>query len=192
MNWGGNAVLGLIFASCAVPAQAFFHRDCPDAAALDDGIVYTDPARVGAFDIMYRRLDGPLIGKVTIGSPFPGRQPVTYAGQFTYRSWSDGVLRQWEEPQTDLSPLLRFEPGTELPFETIRYGQRGDTVREWRTVGTYKVAAAPEFQLGTCAYDAVDIQRDGTLFMPDGSTKPDRERFTYVPELMLRIEGTFI
>lgn len=183
-------VWAVLLVFIAGPALAFFHRACPTADDLNGGIIYTDPARVGAFDVAYRRLQGPLIGRVTRGSPFPGRQTITYAGLFVYRSWAEGVLRQWEEPQMDMSGILTFAPGTAHDFDFIRYGLRGGEVHAWRTVGTYTFAAAPDFALGRCSYRAIEVVRTGTLTMPDGSAKPDSQRFTYLPDLMLRVAGT--
>lgn len=162
---------------------------CPDTADLDDGIVFTDPARQGELDQRYRRLEGPYLGINYINGILPDGTTVSYSGLFTYKHWRNGEVIQYEEPQTDLTELLKFEVGSTHIYEAVRYNPQSPD-RRWHLSTEYRIEAAEDFSIGRCSYTAVQISREGTLTLPDGKIKTDRENYTFVPELLLRVSGT--
>ena len=183
-------LFSLICASQA-SAQVSALQGCPTAADLKDGIVFETPAKRLSLIKRYRQLEGPYVGTNYVNGIFPDGMTVLYAGLFTYKYWDEntGDIVQSEEPQTDLSQLLLFEPGTRHAFESIRYNPRRPE-RKWRIEAEYLIEDAGQFEIGACAYAAVRITREGTLTLPDGSVKPDRESFVFIPELLLPVSGS--
>lgn len=176
---------------CANPAKSQIANllGCPVTADLNDGIVFTDPARQGELDQRYRRLEGPYIGVNYVNGIFPDGTTVSYSGLFTYKHWRKGEVIQYEEPQTDLTELLEFKAGSTHSFESIRYNPQTPD-RKWHISAEYRIETAEDFSIGRCSYTAVQISREGTLTLPDGKTKRDRERYIFVPELLLKVSGT--
>lgn len=177
--------------SCANPTYSQITNllGCPVAADLNDGIVFTDPARQGELDQRYRRLEGPYIGVNYVNGIFPDGTTISYSGLFTYKHWRNGEVVQYEEPQTDLTELLKFKAGSTHAFESFRYNPQTPD-RKWHITAEYRIETAEEFSIGRCSYAAVQISREGTLTLPDGKTKRDRERYIFVPELLLKVSGT--
>lgn len=180
----------LLFATTAI-GQSLFFGSCPTNDDLENGIVVTDPARVGDLSFRYRKLDGPYFGKNYVNGIFADGMSISYAGLFIYKHWKDGKIIQYEELQVDLTNLLRFEIGTTHPFESVRYNPSNPS-RMWETSAEYRVDSAPDFQLGECTYSAVRLRLDGTLYSADGKVIEVREDYTFLPELLLRVSGTGI
>ena len=130
--------VGLFLCASIAVGYVSLSSSCPVADDLEHGIVFTDPARVGELYRRYRRLDGPFLGVNYINGIFPDGTTVSYSGLFTYKHWRNGELIQYEEPRTDLSALLRFEPGTEHRFESTRLNPRNPS-RRWQISATYFV-----------------------------------------------------
>ena len=188
--FGAASTTLAVWVFCAHQAQAgLFSPDCPTAEDLDKGIVISDPARVGVLYKRYRRIEGPYIGWNYINGILADRTTISYAGLFTYKHWINGEVRQYEEPQVDLEALLRFEPGTQHAFESIRHNPQKPE-RKWRVSAVYHINEAADLELGGCTYQAVQLRLIGTLTYPDGETKPIREENIFVPELMLKVTGT--
>jgi hypothetical protein len=162
--------------------------ECPDSADLDYGIVFTNPVRWGEAYQRYRRLEGPYIGINYINGIFPDGTTVSYSGLFTYKHWRKGEVTQYEEPQTDLTELLKFEVGSTHKYEGVRYDLQSPN-RRWYLSTEYRIEAAEDFSIGGCSYAAVQISREGTITMPDGEIEQVQENYTFVPELLLNVSG---
>ncbi|WP_419902813.1 hypothetical protein [Kiloniella sp.] len=181
--------VGMLINVTTVKAEGFF-SSCPTAADLDQGIIFTTPARVGVLYKRYRRLSGPLIGNNYINGIFPDRTSVTYAGLFTHKHWRDGNVIQYEEPLTDMSELLQFKVGTEHIFESVRYNPATPS-RKVKTTATYFIEKADEVDLGGCIYSAVHIRKEGSMEMADGKVVSDNQSFRFIPKLYLKVSGNY-
>jgi hypothetical protein len=162
---------------------------CPDSADLDYGIVFTSPARQGELYQRYRRLEGPYIGINYVNGIFPDGTSVSYSGLFTYKHWRNGEVIQYEEPQTDLTELLKFEVGSTHTYESVRYDPQSPD-RRWYDSIEYRIEATEDFSIGHCSYAAVQISLEGTITLPDGEISQVRENYTFIPELLLKVSGT--
>ena len=163
---------------------------CPTRQSLHDGLVYTYLSGGGAQYVNYRLLDGPYVGRHLRSSRKSSGSTISisYAGLFTYKYWQDGKLVQYEEPQSDMSEFLRFEPGSKHQFKSIRYAYR-KTTQEWRTDLSYEILEAEDIKLGDCTYETVLLQSEGTVIYPDGTVHEVQGKFRYLPDLMIRISG---
>jgi len=181
--------MALIFCANSAFSQISNLFGCPSAVDLNNGIVFTDPARKGELERRYRRLEGPYIGVSYVNGIIPDGTTVSYAGLFTYKHWRYGEVIQYEEPQTDLTALLKFETGSSHSYESVRYNPQNPE-RKWHLSAKYQIEEVEDFAIGNCTFNAVKISREGTLTLPDGKTKRDREDYIFVPELLLRVSGT--
>ena len=163
---------------------------CLTRQSLNEGLVYTYLAASGAQYVNYRLLDGPYVGHHRRSSLESSGSTISisYAGLFTYKYWRDGKLVQYEEPQSDMSAFLRFEPGSKHQFKSIRYAYR-KTTQVWRTDLNYEILSAEDIKLGDCTYETVLLQSEGTVTYPDGIVHEVQGKFRYLPELMIRISG---
>ncbi len=185
------SVLCIAFMGYANPviSQVSNISGCPDSADLDYGIVFTSPARQGELYQRYRRLEGPYIGINYVNGIFPDGTSVSYSGLFTYKHWRNGEVIQYEEPQTDLTELLKFEVGSTHTYESVRYDPQSPD-RRWYDSIEYRIEAAEDFSIGHCSYAAVQISLEGTITLPDGEISQVRENYTFIPELLLKVSGT--
>ena len=162
---------------------------CPVSSDLDHGIIVTNPATRGEIVRRYRPLEGSYIGVSYVNGILPDSATVSYSGLFTYKHWRGGGIIQYEEPKTDLTELLKFEAGSTHLYESIRHNPQFPD-RKWFVSTKYQIEAAADFNIGGCSYASVQISRKGTITLPDGKVKRDREVYIFVPELLLRVSGT--
>ena len=143
---------------------------------LKEGLVVTSPAN--NIDILrrHRKLKGPYIAKNDINSIFSDRINIRYADLFSYKFWRRGQLVQYEEPQNDISELLKFETGTTHKIETIRINPSRQG-RQWIENYTISIEKAEDTILSDCSYSTVKLIYSGS----DKGTK------LYIPELFLDV-----
>ncbi|TQV66357.1 hypothetical protein [Aliiroseovarius halocynthiae] len=156
---------------------------CPTSADLDAGVVLVSNNGATESTFTHRRVSGELYLDTQVSSVFPDRW-VSFRerGAFLlYQQKESGTAKKDQTYDPAPHEIGEIAPGNEF-VQRQNWGNP-DGSRRWQIEMTTAIVQSDQIQIGSCAYDAVEIQDSGTLRYPDGSEKRYAKRSKFLPEL---------